>query len=103
MRGNEYPVCIECLGAIRPNEHRVNLAAPEDPELLRHELCDDLANFLRLNFKSGRTLAYGQLLQGWDNIARFYARMNVRDLPNAYMRGKEMYDAILKARKKKKG
>jgi len=102
MRGSDHPTCVECLAPIQPHDdHIVLLGGAEDGHnsAHRHALCEDFANFLTFNFKSGRTIPPGQVLRGWETIERFYEKMDVRDLPNAYMRGKDIYSAIMRARK----
>lgn len=105
MRHNDHPSCIECLAPIEPHEERTVLvggaAGEERKPAHRHALCEDFANFLAYNFKSGRTLRPGDLLRGWERLRGFYGSVGTRDLPNAYTRGEEFYTAIMRARQKR--
>lgn len=103
MAKNDLPTCIECLGPISPADDHIIRVGAEDEEQRpahQHRLCHDFGAFLAFNYKSGRTIQPGSTLSAWEGMARFYSTVEIRALPNAFYRSKEMYEAILRNRQK---
>lgn len=103
MAKNALPTCIECLGPISPADDLIIRVGAEDEEQRpahQHRLCHDFGSFLAFNYKSGRTIQPGGTLAAWQHMAQFYAKVDVRALPNSFYRAKEMYEAILRNRQK---